>query len=214
MWTRCWASAHARPRRPDGRVHRGHEPQRRAGPGGGPAHRPGCRHRATAGPACAGPAHAEPADAQARACSPPWGAMRPARSGSTRWVCELPPSTGSRVPGPWRRGAGGLARLHASHKGSYGDVAVIGGAPGMAGAALLAASAACTTGPGGYSSRAGSDGRPGRPGGQPELMLRRPTRWTSRACGGDAAVVEAMPCARCCRGCCPVRGSWCWMPMR
>ncbi len=34
------------------------------------------------------------------------------------------------------------ARPHASHKGSYGDVAVIGGAPGMTGAALLAASAA------------------------------------------------------------------------
>ncbi|RYY81479.1 MAG: NAD(P)H-hydrate epimerase, partial [Comamonadaceae bacterium] len=33
-------------------------------------------------------------------------------------------------------------RLHASHKGSYGDVAVIGGAPGMAGAAWLAAAAA------------------------------------------------------------------------
>ena len=33
-------------------------------------------------------------------------------------------------------------RLHASHKGSYGDVIVIGGAPGMVGAALLAGSAA------------------------------------------------------------------------
>lgn len=40
------------------------------------------------------------------------------------------------------------ARLHASHKGSYGDVAVIGGAPGMTGAALLAASAALHAGAG------------------------------------------------------------------
>jgi hydroxyethylthiazole kinase-like uncharacterized protein yjeF len=41
-----------------------------------------------------------------------------------------------------------LPRLQASHKGSYGDVAVIGGAPGMAGAALLAASAAVNAGAG------------------------------------------------------------------
>ena len=39
-------------------------------------------------------------------------------------------------------------RAHASHKGSYGDVAVIGGAPGMTGAALLAASAALQSGAG------------------------------------------------------------------
>ena len=42
-------------------------------------------------------------------------------------------------------------RRHASHKGSYGDVAVIGGgANGMTGAALLAASAALNSGAGGY----------------------------------------------------------------
>jgi hydroxyethylthiazole kinase-like uncharacterized protein yjeF len=40
------------------------------------------------------------------------------------------------------------ARAHASHKGSFGDVAVIGGAPGMTGAALLAASAALHFGAG------------------------------------------------------------------
>jgi ADP-dependent NAD(P)H-hydrate dehydratase / NAD(P)H-hydrate epimerase len=40
------------------------------------------------------------------------------------------------------------ARLHASHKGSYGDVAVIGGAAGMQGAALLAARAALHAGAG------------------------------------------------------------------
>jgi ADP-dependent NAD(P)H-hydrate dehydratase / NAD(P)H-hydrate epimerase len=39
-------------------------------------------------------------------------------------------------------------RRHASHKGSYGDVAVIGGANGMTGAALLAASAALHAGAG------------------------------------------------------------------
>ncbi len=40
------------------------------------------------------------------------------------------------------------ARPHASHKGSFGDVAIIGGAPGMTGAALLAASAALHGGAG------------------------------------------------------------------
>lgn len=39
-------------------------------------------------------------------------------------------------------------RTHASHKGIFGDVAVIGGAPGMTGAALLAANAALHAGAG------------------------------------------------------------------
>lgn len=39
-------------------------------------------------------------------------------------------------------------RAHASHKGSFGDVAVLGGAPGMTGAALLAATAALHAGAG------------------------------------------------------------------
>ncbi|CAN7394089.1 NAD(P)H-hydrate dehydratase [Variovorax paradoxus] len=61
---------------------------------------------------------------------------------------------------------------HASHKGSYGDVAVIGGASGMAGAALLAGSAALHAGAGRVfvglldASAAPVDLA------QPELMLR------------------------------------------
>jgi hydroxyethylthiazole kinase-like uncharacterized protein yjeF len=39
-------------------------------------------------------------------------------------------------------------RAHASHKGSFGDVAVVGGAPGMNGAALLAGRAALHSGAG------------------------------------------------------------------
>ncbi|MDA7417481.1 NAD(P)H-hydrate dehydratase [Xenophilus arseniciresistens] len=39
-------------------------------------------------------------------------------------------------------------RLHATHKGSYGDVAVLGGAPGMVGAPILAATAALHAGAG------------------------------------------------------------------
>ncbi len=40
------------------------------------------------------------------------------------------------------------SRLHASHKGSFGDVAVVGGAPGMRGALVLACTAALAAGSG------------------------------------------------------------------
>ena len=60
-----------------------------------------------------------------------------------------PPSTALTSPNAWLGGAAARSlRAHASHKGSYGDVAVIGGAPGMTGAALLAASAALHSGAG------------------------------------------------------------------
>ena len=61
------------------------------------------------------------------------------------------PTPGSAPDSPtaWLAGAPAIQpRAHASHKGSYGDVAVIGGAPGMTGAALLAASAALHFGAG------------------------------------------------------------------
>jgi len=53
------------------------------------------------------------------------------------------------APTAWLAGAPAIAaRPHASHKGSFGDVAVVGGAPGMTGAALLAACAALHAGAG------------------------------------------------------------------
>ncbi len=53
------------------------------------------------------------------------------------------------APTAWLAGAPvASGRLHASHKGSYGDVVVVGGAHGMTGAALLAASAALHAGAG------------------------------------------------------------------
>ena len=61
------------------------------------------------------------------------------------------PTPGSAPDSPtaWLAGAPAIQpRAPASHKGSYGDVAVIGGAPGMTGAALLAASAALHFGAG------------------------------------------------------------------
>ena len=52
-------------------------------------------------------------------------------------------------PSAWLAGAPvAHARAHASHKGSFGDVLVVGGAPGMTGAALLAATAALHSGAG------------------------------------------------------------------
>jgi hydroxyethylthiazole kinase-like uncharacterized protein yjeF len=63
-------------------------------------------------------------------------------------------------------------RKRNTHKGSYGSVAIVGGAPGMAGAALLAGRAALGLGTGrvyvGMLERLPVDP------GQPELMLRSP----------------------------------------
>ena len=53
------------------------------------------------------------------------------------------------TPAAWLAGEPAPAqRLHASHKGSYGDIAIIGGATGMTGATLLAGSAALHAGAG------------------------------------------------------------------
>jgi len=86
------------------------------------------------------------------------------------------------------------ARPHASHKGSYGDVAVIGGAPGMSGAAQLAARAALHGGAGrvflALLDGAGTTYDPA----QPELMLRDwqtldlQTMAVVCGCGGGDAV--------------------------
>lgn len=52
-------------------------------------------------------------------------------------------------PAAWLSGpADASPRRHAQHKGSFGDVAIVGGAPGMSGAALLAARAAHAAGAG------------------------------------------------------------------
>lgn len=90
-------------------------------------------------------------------------------------------------------------RAHASHKGSYGDVAVIGGAPGMAGAVLLAARAALHHGAGRVFAGFLDPAAPAMDPLQPDLMVRA---WDSLdlkgmavacGCGGGAAVREALP---------------------
>lgn len=90
------------------------------------------------------------------------------------------------------------ARLHDTHKGRHGDVAVIGGAAGMTGAALLAASAAIHAGAGRVFVALLGDGPPVDLL-QPELMFRA---WDTLdlsqmavacGCGGGDAVRDALP---------------------
>lgn len=90
-------------------------------------------------------------------------------------------------------------RPHASHKGSYGDVAVIGGAPGMTGAALLAGSAALSAGAGRVFVALLDAGAPALDQVRPELMFRRPDSLDLSdmavvcGCGGGTAVGELLP---------------------
>lgn len=92
-------------------------------------------------------------------------------------------------------------KLHAGHKGSFGDVVVVGGAPGMEGAAALAAHAALAAGAGRvYLNVLGNDAfQPPRA----ELM-RRQGWWLQRpeelgaallvcGCGGGDAVAATLP---------------------
>ena len=102
--------------------------------------------------------------------------------------------------GPQRAGPG---RRHASHKGSFGDVAVVGGAKGMHGAAQLAASAALTAGAGRVYLSPLDDEAVALVTERPELMLRQQwwlspatvLRATTVVCGvgGGEAVREALP---------------------
>ena len=99
----------------------------------------------------------------------------------------------------------GLARqhqAHASHKGSFGDVAVLGGAPGMTGAALLAARAALHAGAGRVFIALladTSDSVLSIDTTQPELMFRRPAALDMKqqvlvcGCGGGQAVQAHLP---------------------
>lgn len=96
-------------------------------------------------------------------------------------------------------------RAHASHKGSFGDVAVIGGESlatrgmGMTGAALLAAVAALHGGAGRVLLSLLDDGETTLIATQPELMLRRFDRLDLQAltvvcgCGGGDAVAGVLP---------------------
>ena len=93
-------------------------------------------------------------------------------------------------------------RAHASHKGSFGDVAVLGGAPGMDGAALLAARAALHAGAGRVFIALlddAADSVLSVDTAQPELMFRRPAALDVKqqvlvcGCGGGQSVQAHLP---------------------
>jgi ADP-dependent NAD(P)H-hydrate dehydratase / NAD(P)H-hydrate epimerase len=116
------------------------------------------------------------------------------------WLDDL--DVTSDTPTAWLLGADRAAlpqRLHASHKGSYGDVAVVGGAPGMTGAALLAASAALHAGAGRVLVNLLDAGSMTVNPAQPELMFRSLADINLRnstvvcGCGGGSAVHSVLP---------------------
>lgn len=94
-------------------------------------------------------------------------------------------------------------RRHAHHKGSFGDVIVIGGARGMTGAVLLAGRAAIAAGAGRVYVSPLDPAASGHDDARPELMLR-PGLWREApallseatvvcGCGGGETVREALP---------------------
>ncbi|MBK7004493.1 MAG: NAD(P)H-hydrate dehydratase [Burkholderiales bacterium] len=103
-------------------------------------------------------------------------------------------SADATLAGPPPRRAHG----HASHKGTRGDVAVIGGAPGMTGAALLAASAALHAGAGRVIVSLLDDHPIGVDPLQPELMMRPYRQLNTEAltvvcgCGGGEAIASIL----------------------
>lgn len=122
------------------------------------------------------------------------------------WFDDLGVPASTETPCAWLAGPPAPAvRAHASHKGSYGDVAVIGGeglqarGMGMTGAALLAANAALHAGAGRVMVALLDAGAlPALPQ-QPELMLRRCDALALDhatvvcGCGGGAAVAAVLP---------------------
>ncbi|MFN9470426.1 NAD(P)H-hydrate dehydratase [Acidovorax sp.] len=121
------------------------------------------------------------------------------------WLDDLGVAPGHEPPNAWLCGPPLPApRQHASHKGSHGDVAVIGGeglaqrGMGMAGAALLAASAALHQGAGRVLVAPLDAGHLEVDTGQPELMLRRfgaldlAELTVVCGCGGGEAVASVL----------------------
>lgn len=117
------------------------------------------------------------------------------------WLDDLDVAAGGATAG--LAGApSAVPRQHAQHKGSFGDVAVVGGAPGMVGALRLAAGAALAAGAGRVYASTLDGGLPFADAQRPELMGRE--RWWTAppavmgattvvcGCGGGEAVREAL----------------------
>ncbi|MDM0048503.1 NAD(P)H-hydrate dehydratase [Variovorax sp. J22R115] len=116
------------------------------------------------------------------------------------WFDDLGVAAGNEAPVARLLGTSPApSRWQSSHKGSYGDVAAIGGAPGMAGAALLAASAALCAGAGRVFVALLDTNIAPLDLVQPELMFRRRETLDLGAmavvcgCGGGSAVHKVLP---------------------
>ncbi len=106
----------------------------------------------------------------------------------------------AQLAGAWH--AVHATRRHDQHKGSFGDVAIVGGAPGMRGAALLAARAAHAAGAGRVHVQT-LDGGDTADAMRPELMFR--PHWSDAppallgaatvvcGCGGGNTVAAVLP---------------------
>lgn len=121
------------------------------------------------------------------------------------WFCDLGVQTPATGADAWLAGLPDAVlplRRHAQHKGSFGNVVVIGGAPGMTGAALLAARSALRRGAGRvFVQLLDATGMAADPT-APELMFRREIDWQGDAadhwtavcgCGGGGAVRAVLP---------------------
>ena len=122
------------------------------------------------------------------------------------WFDPIGVDLAGEAPRAWLTGVGSSAmpvRRHGQHKGSFGDVAVVGGASGMVGAAVLAARAAHAAGAGRVVLSL-LDGRaPTHDPLRPELMFR--PGWPAVGplalaqvtvvcgCGGGTAVRTVLP---------------------
>ena len=121
------------------------------------------------------------------------------------WLDTLDVDLPHGEPTAWLAGAARVRptpRRHDRHKGSFGDVAVVGGATGMTGAALLAARAAHAAGAGRVFVQLLDDAEP-FDATRPELMFR--PRWSASSpdvlaaatvvcgCGGGSAVAAVLP---------------------
>ena len=126
----------------------------------------------------------------------------------TVWLNTLGVDTQGDTPDAWLAGQHDVAaarptRRHAQHKGSFGDVAIVGGAQGMTGAALLAARAAHAAGAGRVFVNLLDKGAVTHDVLRPELMFR--PEWIGGpvaqlasstvvcGCGGGEVVREALP---------------------
>ena len=116
------------------------------------------------------------------------------------WLDDLGCDPGSEPPTAMLIGAPTERdRLHSSHKGSFGDIAVIGGAPGMTGAVLLAATAALFGGAGRVYACPLDGGALLLDPGKPDLMFRQPNALDLAkltvvcGCGGGDAVKSVLP---------------------